>query len=165
MTRGQADRPAVAIRLLARHPDRAEQVASWLHTTWLEGVGVPFAHALHVVRQRMRRSALPVCLIALAMNGRTVGTVSLLTAKGRRARDAVLSGLYVAPDWRRRGVGTALCRHILIEARRLHVRRVQLYAQRAAKLYRRLGFRAVEDVFVEAGPSMVRCLHMTRQVA
>jgi ribosomal protein S18 acetylase RimI-like enzyme len=66
----------------------------------------------------------------------------------RGAAEIRLIEITLAPDWRGRGIGAALVRHLLDEAAG-HGRRVVLHVERenpARRLYELLGFRPVADV-------------------
>jgi predicted GNAT family N-acyltransferase len=77
--------------------------------------------------------------------GAAIGTARLLP-EGRIGRMAVLK------TWRRKGVGAALMRALLDEARRAGMRTITLHAQtHAADFYRSLGFSARGGEFDEAG--------------
>jgi GNAT superfamily N-acetyltransferase len=79
---------------------------------------------------------------------RVVAMASLLytvsTAEGGAA--ALFEDLVVLPEYRGRGIGTALLRHVIEAARRQGVKRVTLLTDRGNKraqaLYRKLGFAA-----------------------
>ena len=64
-----------------------------------------------------------------------------------------LFALEVGPAWRRRGIGSAIVRHVLEEARRRRLRSVYLEVRvdnPARRLYHRIGFRRVGKPFVNA---------------
>lgn len=83
--------------------------------------------------------------IALAANGEAIGTARLLP-EGRIGRMAVRK------SWRGRGVGAALMRALLDEARAAGMAGIALHAQtHAAGFYRRFGFSARGEPFEEAG--------------
>ena len=84
-------------------------------------------------------------VLAFSQSDEAVGTGRLL-ANGRIGRMAVL------PDWRGRGIGTAILDALLQLARREDHPRVSLHAQRTvARFYRNAGFRETGEVFMEAG--------------
>lgn len=88
-----------------------------------------------------------VCRHAVATDGagEAIGTARLLP-EGRIGRMAVRAG------WRRKGVGAALMRALLDEARAAGMRTITLHAQmHAAGFYRGFGFSARGGEFVEAG--------------
>lgn len=77
--------------------------------------------------------------------GHPLGTARLLP-DGHIGRMAVLQ------FWRRRGVGTALMRHVLAAAREAGFATVELAAQsHALQFYERFGFAALGDEFMDAG--------------
>jgi predicted GNAT family N-acyltransferase len=83
--------------------------------------------------------------VALSATGEAIGTARLLP-EGRIGRMAVRR------PWRGRGVGSALMRSLLDEARRAGMTSLTLHAQtHAADFYRRLGFSARGGEFDEAG--------------
>ena len=89
----------------------------------------------------------PLCRHAVALDdaGRAIGTARLLPA-GRIGRMAVRKA------WRRKGVGAALMRVLLDEARRAGMRSITLHAQtHAAAFYGGFGFSARGGEFLEAG--------------
>lgn len=83
--------------------------------------------------------------VAEAGEGTIIG-IGRLTPEGRVGRMAVL------PEWRGRGVGSALLVAALTEARGRGQRRVELSAQsRAVPFYLRHGFCALGDEYLDAG--------------
>ena len=83
--------------------------------------------------------------LALDASGKAIGT-------GRLLPDGHIGRMAVLPEWRRSGVGAAIMRALLNEARRRGLASVELSAQcHARRFYERLGFRVVGDVFMEAG--------------
>lgn len=78
--------------------------------------------------------------------GNTIVGIGRLSPEGRVGRMAVL------PEWRGRGVGSALLVAALTEARGRRQRRVELSAQsRAVPFYERHGFSAIGDEYLDAG--------------
>jgi GNAT superfamily N-acetyltransferase len=79
------------------------------------------------------------------VGGEVVGTVTLCVFTTLTGQKAYLDHLVVAPAWRRRGIGRALVRCAIEQARRAGASRVDLTAnakkQGGHALYRSLGFR------------------------
>jgi predicted GNAT family N-acyltransferase len=70
----------------------------------------------------------------------------------RLTPDAFVGRMAVLPEWRGRGIGTALLRAVLQCARDKGLNTLKLHAQtHAVPFYARLGFRAEGEVFMEAG--------------
>lgn len=88
--------------------------------------------------------------IARGPNGEAIGT-------GRLLPDGHIGRMAVLKAWRGRRVGTMLLLHLMETARRAGLPVVMLNAQRSAEdFYRRLGFAADGDTFMDAGIPHVR---------
>lgn len=109
------------------------------HAVFVEEQGVP----IELEHDRYDREALH--LIATAADGTPIATARML-ADGHIGRIAVLS------DWRGRGIGTSLLVALQKIAAQRGLDEVYLHAQCSAEaFYRRLGFVADGEVFVDAG--------------
>lgn len=89
----------------------------------------------------------PISLHSLARgpNGEAIGT-------GRLLPDGHIGRMAVLPEWRGKGVGTAVISRLTRAARDRAIPRVALNAQTsAAGFYRRFGFLAKGEEFIEAG--------------
>ncbi|MCA9567435.1 MAG: GNAT family N-acetyltransferase [Myxococcales bacterium] len=97
------------------------------------------------IRERLARGGAFVA----ELDGRVVGNGSLHVFTPARCRHVASLAVGVHPDAQRRGIGRALMRRILEEARAAGVHRLELYVRadndRALALYRSLGFE-VESV-------------------
>ena len=129
------------------------------------------APALRAIRETVfiREQKVPVelewdecdatCLHTLATDtaGNPVGTARLLP-DGHIGRMAVLK------EWRGRGVGSALLRLLLDEARKRRLRQAVLNAQTyAAGFYEKFGFQAVGEEFMDAGIPHVKMVLTLRE--
>lgn len=86
-----------------------------------------------------------VWFVARAPAGELIGIVRL-TPDGRIGRMAVRA------PWRRRGVGAALLRAVMAEARRRGFAMLRLSAQTQAQpFYEHFGFHAVGEIYADAG--------------
>jgi predicted GNAT family N-acyltransferase len=84
-------------------------------------------------------------VLAFAPAGTAVGT-------GRLAPDGRIGRMAVLASWRGRGAGSALLTALLEAACESGRERVYLHAQESARpFYRRAGFRALGDPYLEAG--------------
>jgi predicted GNAT family N-acyltransferase len=84
-------------------------------------------------------------VLAFAPTGTAVGT-------GRLAPDGRIGRMAVLASWRGRGAGSALLTALLEAACESGRERVYLHAQESARpFYRRAGFRALGDPYLEAG--------------
>jgi GNAT superfamily N-acetyltransferase len=140
--------PNITIDYLANHPELAEELARFSWNEWpsiYEHRGQTFADALRKYQERTNVDSIPLALVAFA-GGMLVGTVSLKDddLDIRPEIKHWLGGLFVVPEWRGRGVASALMRHATEEARRLKVPRLFLWTSSAEGLYLKLGWQPVE---------------------
>ena len=84
-------------------------------------------------------------VLAVDRNGKAIGT-------GRLLPDGHVGRMAVLPEWRSKGVGTALLETLIEAAEDNGVQKLALNAQLGAvAFYARFGFAPVGSVFVEAG--------------
>lgn len=128
------------------HPlrERAEHVftlAAWMQAEWYAASGGALDDAIRTLVSRMNRYSLPCTLVALE-GERPVGMVSLIWKKlPGGVASPCLAGLYVVPEWRRRGLGTRLCQEAMARAGRLGVASLALATTNQQRFYHRLGWR------------------------
>jgi GNAT superfamily N-acetyltransferase len=73
-----------------------------------------------------------------------------------------LAGVYVKPDERRRGIGTALVSRVEAKARGLGVRQLYLYTARAEDFYARRGWQVIERLERVGEQQVVMALELLR---
>ncbi|WP_052726381.1 GNAT family N-acetyltransferase [Devosia epidermidihirudinis] len=141
----------ITTALLIDHPDAIEGLTALLDATWPDWYNPRGASARTDLSERMRRDGLPLGIVALG-DGNIVGTCALTATSGGMVteRSPWLSGLVVAPKWRRHGVATALLGRARTEARRLGQKRVYALTASADPLLAREGW-AVSDVLLMSG--------------
>lgn len=84
-------------------------------------------------------------LLAIDGTGRPIGTARLLS-DGHIGRMAVLK------EWRKKGVGSALLRRLLVEVQKRKFQQVALNSQcYAVGFYKKFGFKIDGDEFMDAG--------------
>ena len=144
--------PAITIDYLANRPELAERLARWSWNEWqwvYNQRGQTFDHALKNYQERSNRDCLPLALVALDKdNGEIIGTVSLKPndLEIRLAMTPCLGGMFVPPEWRRRGVASLLVRRAVEEAARLKLPILYLWTDSpgAEALYLKLGWTVIE---------------------
>jgi len=97
--------------------------------------------------QRANTDVLPLALVALH-RGKIIGTGSLKLQDldVRPQFTPWLGGLFVAPEYRGRGAGTALIQRLVEEALRLQILCRYLWTPSAAALYTKLGWASLETL-------------------
>jgi predicted N-acetyltransferase YhbS len=131
------------IPLLARWYDRACEVLF---------PGGSFKARMEALAFSCGRREVPTVIVALR-NGALLGSAMLVVhdMQGRMELSPWLAGVFVSPDHRREGVGTALVRRATDEARALGVAKLHLYTAGGEDFYARFGWRVMERGYVYKG--------------
>jgi GNAT superfamily N-acetyltransferase len=114
----------------------------WIWREWGHELFPTYEHMLAEWRAGFGRDSLPQMLSA-TRGGAAVGVVGLAQEDfaGRPDLSPWLVALYVHPDHRGEGIGSALVRACEAEAARRHIETLYLCTDSAAGLYRGLGWR------------------------
>lgn len=110
---------------LADRPDSKDLVASWLWSFWGTQGNYEFYRSMI---QHCRKDDFPMIYVAF-IDGTPAGTVALLRADLFSRQDLFpwMADLFVPPEYRNRGVGSALQDFVLAEAKRRGFGEVYLY--------------------------------------
>ncbi len=138
-----------AIEALADHPHHVSTVARWRWDEWgpkADPRGSAEAWAARLYQHT--RDSIPTTFIALDDGENVVGVVSLTENDLTIRPDLTpwLAGLFVLPQMRGQGLGSALVRHAEAHAASLLVDRLYLFTDTAEHLYRQLGWQVLEHV-------------------
>lgn len=138
-----------------------EPVVDWVHSQWVAHWGRSRLSTVQLLRSRLSRDRLPLTLVA-QVGDEPVGTLSIADDEAPAGRGCLpcLSGVYVPPAWRGRGVGGQLCARAVGEAVRLALPRLGLFTADARDFYARRGWRAVCSTFVDDGCGQAEVLYM-----
>lgn len=136
----------VEISYLADTSDLVGQLVPGLLRDWRALLPEDTAEArAERFRLHMNRDVLPVAWLAHE-GARAIGTASLRVSDlpGREDLSPWLGGVYVEPEFRRRGVASALCRVVEARARMFDFRRLYLFTLDKQALYDHLGWRTID---------------------
>lgn len=139
------------IEPLAHHFDLVRLVARWHWDEWGHAdPGGSIDSWADRLRQRANPGGIPITWVTF-VQGIPVGSVALVGSDiaARPDLSPWLSGLFVVPTYRQRGIGSALVRHCENAARHLDVDTLYLYASSGEGLYLRLGYQVIERLFWE----------------
>ena len=130
------------IDYLADHPEFLRALAEWQHGEW------GHLRPGDTVEARMgrlggwgERDRIPLTVVAHE-DAELRGSASLIAhdMETRMELTPWLAGVFVAPEHRRRGIGAALVRRIVLEAARLSVPVLYLYTVHSEHFYASLGW-------------------------
>ena len=139
----------MTIEYLADRREFIPTVARWHHAEW------GHLRPRETVEDRVGRVErdcghfeVPTTFVASA-GAQVLGSASLVEndMETRKELSPWLSGVFVAPEHRRRGVGAALVERVVREAHALGIRRLYLYTPGSGTLYLRLGWSIRERTF------------------
>jgi GNAT superfamily N-acetyltransferase len=131
---------------LVERPELVDQVAAWGFAEWGHlNPGQTLQSRTAEIHERMNADRVPIVLVALDEAGLLVGTASLLfdDLEGD-PRNPWLASVFVPAEQRGKGIASALVVAIEDAARRLGFPILYLFTTSAARLYARLGWRALE---------------------
>jgi GNAT superfamily N-acetyltransferase len=134
------------INPLADCPQLAPVVAQWHFGEWGHFYsGGTVDGWLDHIRTRINANQIPMTIVALEDDGQPVGTAALVEhdMETHRELSPWLGGVYVIPSARRRGVASALVRHLMDRAAGFGVRDLYLYTNGAEGLYQKLEWRVL----------------------
>lgn len=143
MTRSQGARPSTDIRTLRLRPGMKEIAlcARWRVEAFAGVIGASFDDEVASLERFVADQRDQVAIVA-ECGGATAGTCLLVPSEIDPVHDVSpwLAGLYVSPEHRRHGVGSALVRAIEDEARARGHETLYLYTTGAVRYYERLGW-------------------------
>src|SRR5262245_27286974 len=135
------------IAYLDEHTDAISTLAQWHHAEWLEITpNLSVGDRIAGFSERARRGSIPTGLVAV-IDGQVVGMACLVACDvpSHRHLTPWLATVLVAPTHRHQGIGTALSRRAVDEARGLGVSTLYLFTFDRQTFYARLGWASFEE--------------------
>jgi GNAT superfamily N-acetyltransferase len=153
------------IESIADHLGLVDTIARWHWNEWghsdPDGSLQSWTEGL---RERTNRNSIPTTYVALD-GSELLGSVTLVEHDMSTRLDLSpwLAGVYVKPDQRGRGIGSALVQHAVAEAAKIGVKRLYLYTSPAKEFYEKLGWRCVGDDYYEDQPVFIMDIETVAQ--
>jgi GNAT superfamily N-acetyltransferase len=151
------------IESIADHLDWAPLIAGWHWREWgdTDPLG-SLAQWTHGLYERTLRDQIPTTYVAVEQR-QPVGSVTVVEHDMAIRLDLSpwLAGLYVQPQSRRRGVGSALVRHALQQVCHLGFPALYLYTHPARPFYERLGWEVLEERSYHERPVTIMSFSLT----
>ena len=133
------------IRYLSDDPGEISTVAGWLYQEWGRLVeGRTLKTACSKVKQSLSPEEIPMTLVTY-LDGRLVGTAGIDHSDMSTHPEFTpwMVSVYVSPPYRKKGIGTALCKRIRDEFARLDIKTAYLFTPDQENLYSRLGWKTI----------------------
>ena len=134
------------IEFLADYPEFLPTLAEWQHGEWgYIRPGDTAEARLARLQASIGRDCIPLTVIAL-VNGQLLGSASLIRhdMDTRLELTPWLAGVFVAPEYRRQGIGAQLVCRVMAEAGKLNVPVLYLYTVHSEAFYSGLGWSLLE---------------------
>ncbi len=134
------------IGYLADHPEFIHTLARWHYEAWSYlRPGDSVETRIARLRAACGRGEIPTIFVAF-QDGTLLGSAMLIAHDMDTHQELTpwLAGVIVAPDYRRRGIGSALVGKVIEGAATGGARRLYLYTPGAEQMYVRLGWSVVE---------------------
>jgi GNAT superfamily N-acetyltransferase len=151
------------IESIADHLDWVPLIAGWHWREWgdTDPLG-SLAQWTHGLYERTLRDHIPTTYVAVEQR-QPVGSVTVVEHDMAIRLDLSpwLAGLYVQPQSRRRGVGSALVRHALQQVCHLGFPALYLYTHPARPFYERLGWEVLEERSFHDRPVTIMSFSLT----
>ena len=137
---------------MAGYPGWIATCAAWWHAQWGAGMGYSPEGAVEAITALTVPGGRQAALIGL-VDGQPAGSVFLVERdlESHPHLTPWLAGLYVLPQFRRRGLGQQLVEALVAEAGALGHGRLHLYTMTSA-FYRRRGWQTVETMVLHDVP-------------
>ena len=151
----------VAIEYLADHPEYIPIVAHWHQAQWgYLDVDRTLEKRIEELQEHLERGRIPTTFAAIH-RGVPVGCASLIAhdMDTRVLLTPWLASLYVIPQQRRQGIGGALVRRVVEEARALNVPTLYLFTEDREDFYARRGWSVLDRLTYRGSPVVLMTLN------
>ena len=139
---------------LADRLDLVATIGQWHWDEW--GHGDPDGSLeswTAAMAEKAERGRIPTTFIAVSEDEELLGSVTIVDCDMDTRPDLWpwLAGLFVTPEARQQGIGSALVNHAMAFIKSLSISDLYLYTSTAESLYRRLGWQVIDRDVYEGG--------------
>lgn len=130
------------IESLTLHPERLVQLAEWHHNEWgYLNPGKSVQERIEKMRVHLQDDAVPATYVALS-GDTLLGSAALVHSDmdSNPQLGPWLASVFVAPAFRRQGVGAALVEHVVAQAKDSGISVLYLFTPNQAQFYQGLGW-------------------------
>lgn len=134
------------ITYLPKNESVIRTLATWIYQEWLTSdPNASIERMTSLLTARAESTEVPLTVVAMTDDGDPIGVANLTAADMKSRTDLTpwLSGVFVPPEQRGKGVGSALCIRIGEEAKRLKLKKAYLFTKDQHELYSKLGWKVL----------------------
>ena len=138
----------LTISYLADCPEYLSTVSGWVYQEWGEHMpGLTLENLTEIFSGHLNRDRIPLTLIA-RVDGQPAATASIYIhdLDIRPDLSPWLAAVYVAPSYRKRGIGSELVKAVEGAAQKLQISRLYLFTPDQEHFYTHLGWSVLERV-------------------
>jgi N-acetylglutamate synthase-like GNAT family acetyltransferase len=131
---------------LPKDDELIKTLATWIYNEWLRSnPDASIDRMISILSARAGSVKVPLTVVALNDEGHPIGVANLTESDMKTRTDLTpwLGGVYVPPESRGKGVGSALCKRIENEAKRLDFSKAYLFTKNQQRLYSKLGWKTI----------------------
>jgi GNAT superfamily N-acetyltransferase len=165
VTGHQATSAIIHIDYLADHPDCIPTLARWHHEQWAHlSPGGSVERRITLLDSHLGRGQIPTTFVAVSTQA-VVGSASLIAYDMDTRLDLSpwLASVYVKPEHRRQGIGSALVCRVIQEAKELGVDNLYLYTTPDKDgFYARFGWVLIDRTLYRGYDQIVMALPIAR---
>jgi len=132
---------------LKKHPEYIETLAKWHQQEWSYlNPGQTLQDRLQKMLAYLNDDFIPTTFVAEHEN--LLGSAALIECdmEDRKELSPWLASVYVKPEFRRRGVGETLVKHVMQQATEQGIAQLYLYTPDQQRFYRKLGWEIEENL-------------------
>jgi predicted N-acetyltransferase YhbS len=137
---------SVVIEYLASHPQLIPVIASWVFEYWKNMYRLKsLEEQIEKISERLNTNRFPLTFVAF-QNFQPIGTASLKIQEMTTHKHLYhwLGTVYVVPEHRNKGTGSALVKHAEIKAKELGVKTLYLHTPDKEPFYLNRGWETIE---------------------
>lgn len=134
------------IDYLANHPDWIATIAEWHHNEWGHlHENATLQRRIEKLEAQLNYDTIPIAFVA-KLKSVPVGSASIVKhdLPDRKDLSPWVASVYVLPEYRKQGIGSALVNKAVEKAHEMQIPRLYLFTWNQEKLYAELGWEVIE---------------------